>query len=212
MGKFPAQASTRLPPLLTLFSAPESGCRIHPSRPARREKGRKPDRSLTALLPLREKVSAKPTDEGPRRRLPSGGNDLAETLHRPLIRAAFAAHLLPQGEKGTRSASLHRPSWPGAVGEAPGGLTELLDQGIDDDADRLDRLARSDALAGGPDVPPALRGVGRRAIVPRRRRGGTAQVIAGGGERRFQPRRRRSGHRRADHQVIEPTVDDHRLV
>src|SRR5665213_1926783 len=147
MGKFPAQASTRLPPLLTLFSAPESGCRIHPSRPARREKGRKPDRSLTALLPLREKVSAKPTDEGPRRRLPSGGNDLAETLHRPLIRAAFAAHLLPQGEKGTRSASLHRPSWPGAVGE-----------------------------------------------------------------RRFQPRRRRSGHRRADHQVIEPTVDDHRLV
>jgi len=46
------------------------------------------------LLPLREKVSAQPTDEGSRRRLASGIDDLAEgpsdPSSDPLSRATFS--------------------------------------------------------------------------------------------------------------------------
>src|SRR5437868_12448175 len=50
------------------------------------------------LLPLREKVSAKLTDEGSRRSLPSDFKPLANGRRRPLIRR-LRRHLLPQGEK-----------------------------------------------------------------------------------------------------------------
>src|SRR5437868_14476304 len=50
------------------------------------------------LLPLREKVSAKLTDEGSRRSLPSDFKPLATGGRRPLIRR-LRRHLLPQGEK-----------------------------------------------------------------------------------------------------------------
>jgi hypothetical protein len=51
------------------------------------------------LLPLREKVSAKPTDEGFLCRLPYDIRNLIGEGVRPLIRPASAGHLLPQGER-----------------------------------------------------------------------------------------------------------------
>jgi ATP-dependent Lhr-like helicase len=79
---------------------------------------------VNSLLPLREKVSAKPTDEGP-----TGGTDRAAA--RPAGRRAsstphptsFGGHLLPQGEKdrlGANSVDLVR----GPAGAEP--IVELL--------------------------------------------------------------------------------------
>jgi len=56
---------------------------------------------FVTLLPLREKVSAKPTDEGSRRRPPSSIDRLADGSRLPLIRPALAGKVFSRkGEKG----------------------------------------------------------------------------------------------------------------
>ena len=51
------------------------------------------------LLPLREKVSAKPTDEGSMKDAAAyGGGQVSATPHP----TSFGGHLLPQGEKDSQ--------------------------------------------------------------------------------------------------------------
>jgi hypothetical protein len=52
------------------------------------------------LLPLREKVSAKPTDEGSRRPIHATFSSLSGGSPSTPHPTRFAGHLLPQGEKG----------------------------------------------------------------------------------------------------------------
>ena len=51
------------------------------------------------LLPLREKVSAQPTDEGSRWRLLGSGSGLAREGHQPLIRPASQATFSRKGRR-----------------------------------------------------------------------------------------------------------------